>query len=94
MSMDTSTKIMEIFESRAKKFVKMYESIEKETNSYEFEQTVRSEIESLGHILYQEMTGESSVSISAPDKSKTLFLLSINEIKSPNLSYLCRVLGT
>ncbi|GHT29035.1 hypothetical protein FACS189432_07790 [Bacteroidia bacterium] len=57
--MDTSTKIMEIFESRAKKFVKMYESIEKETNSYEFEQTIRSELESLGHILYQEMIGAS-----------------------------------
>ena len=57
--MDTEAKIKKIFEKEAKKITAIFESINKNTNSYEFEQSFRKEMKRFEHevlkILYRLM---------------------------------------
>jgi len=55
--MDTSAKIMEIFENAAKKIIALQSSINANTNSYDFEKTFKKEMISLEQAVYQEMVG-------------------------------------
>jgi len=60
--MDTHAKIKELFEKKANRFIKLYESIDLQTNSYDFEALFKAEMASFSHLLYQELIGEEGVS--------------------------------
>jgi len=59
--MDTAAKVMEIFEKTAKNVIALYASMNKFTNSYDFEQSFRNEIVTLGQAVYQEIVGDEEV---------------------------------
>jgi hypothetical protein len=71
--MDTSTKIIEIFEIAARKCILLQESITEKTNSYEFEKTFRQVMASFEHSVYQEIAGGKSVNKNERMKLLTSF---------------------
>jgi len=70
MFMNTTTKIMEIFEVAAKKVIALQSSINEHTNSYDFEQSFRKEIAILGQKVYQQVAG--GVEINKNERMKLL----------------------
>jgi hypothetical protein len=56
--MDTDTKIIEILETAAKKINDLRATIDKQTNSYDFEKLFKAEMLGLERALYQEIVGE------------------------------------
>jgi hypothetical protein len=71
--MDTSAKIMEIFDSASKNCIALQKSISAQTNSYDFEKSFRAEIVSLGHSLYQAIVGGCEVNKNERMKLMTTF---------------------
>jgi len=59
--MDTAAKVMEIFEKTAKNIIALCASMNNSTNSYDFEQSFRNEIATLGQAVYQEIVGGEEV---------------------------------
>lgn len=47
--MDTIAKIKELFETQVKQCIKLYESIDSQTNSYDFEKSFRQTMNSFIH---------------------------------------------
>jgi len=71
--MDTAAKIMEIFDTAAKKCIALQTSINAHTNSYDFEKSFRAEIVSLGQSVYQEIVGGCEVNKNDRMKLQTTF---------------------
>lgn len=68
--MDTTVKIMEIFENAAKKITALQSGITEQTNSYEFEKSFREEMAALSQTVYQEIV--SSDPINKNDRMKLM----------------------
>ena len=71
--MDTEAKIMKIFENAAKNCIALHSGIDSHTNSYDFEKSIRTEIVSLGHSVYQELVGGCEITKNERMKLMTSF---------------------
>jgi hypothetical protein len=71
--MDTAAKIIEIFDTAAKKCIALQASINAHSNSYDFEKSFRAEIVSLGQSVYQEIVGGCEVNKNDRMKLMTSF---------------------
>ena len=71
--MDTAAKIMEIFDTAAKKCIALQAGLNADTNSYEFEKSFREEMVLLAHSAYQEIAGGGEVNKNERMKLSTSF---------------------